>query len=89
MLNALIHATHPDLIGRVNRAQGHLRPATPRIEADPPRTRVAPWEAPEWEAPEKAAPKAGRVPVHGPAGPLVGHGAAVDLAPSAALAKLV
>ena len=60
MTNPPVHATHPALIARLNRADGHLRAVIEMIEAGKPCLEIAQ----QMQAVEKAVTNAKRALIH-------------------------
>jgi DNA-binding FrmR family transcriptional regulator len=79
------HATHPDLVKRLKRAEGHLRHVIQMIEAGKPCTEIAV----QLQAVEKAVSAAKRVLIHDHIDNCLGAGAPQDMADLRALAKLL
>ncbi len=79
------HATHPDLIKRLKRADGHLRHVIEMIEASRPCADIAV----QLQAVEKAVTAAKRTLIHDHIDHCLGHGGEDDLAEIRALAKLL
>jgi DNA-binding FrmR family transcriptional regulator len=79
------HASHPNLIKRLKRADGHLRHVIEMIEAGKPCTDIAI----QLQAVEKALTAAKRTLIHDHIDHCLGHGDEQDLAEMRALAKLL
>lgn len=79
------HATHPDLVLRLKRADGHLRHVIEMIEAGRPCTEIAV----QIQAVEKAVTAAKRMLIHDHIDHCLGHGGDGDLTEMRALAKLL
>ena len=79
------HATHPDLIKRLKRADGHLRHVIEMIEASRPCADIAV----QLQAVEKALTAAKRTLIHDHIDHCLGHGGDDDLVEIRALAKLL
>lgn len=80
-----LHASHPDLIKRLKRADGHLRHVIAMIEAGKPCSAIAV----QLQAVEKAISAAKRTLIHDHIDHCLGHGGENDLAELRALAKLL
>jgi len=78
------HATHPDLVARLKRAEGHLRHVIAMIEAGAPCAAIAT----QLQAVEKAVTAAKRVLIHDHIDHCLTGGEA-DLAALRALARLL
>ncbi|MBK6466960.1 MAG: metal-sensing transcriptional repressor [Rhodobacter sp.] len=85
MSESHLHATHPDLVKRLKRAEGHLRHVIEMIEAGTPCADVAV----QLQAVEKALTSAKRTLIHDHIDHCLGHGRDHDLAELRALAKLL
>ncbi|MDX5357551.1 MAG: metal-sensing transcriptional repressor [Rhodobacterales bacterium] len=79
------HASHPDLVRRLKRADGHLRHVIEMIEAGRPCDEIAV----QLQAVEKAVTAAKRTLIHDHIDHCLGHGGEEDLAEIRALAKLL
>lgn len=79
------HATHPALVKRLKRADGHLRHVVEMIEAGRP----CPEIALQLQAVERAVTAAKRVLIHDHIDHCLGHGGKDDLAEMRAMAKLL
>lgn len=79
------HATHPDLIKRLKRADGHLRHVIEMLEQGQPCANIAV----QMQAVEKAVSNAKRALIHDHIDHCLGHGGQDDLAEMRALAKLL
>lgn len=79
------HATHPALISRLKRAEGHLRHVVGMIEAGEPCADIAT----QLQAVERALTAAKRTLIHDHIDHCLGHGGAGELAQLRALAKLL
>jgi uncharacterized protein len=79
------HATHPALVKRLKRADGHLRHVIEMIEAGRPCAEIAI----QIQAVEKAVSAAKRTLIHDHIDHCLGHGGEQDLAEMRALAKLL
>ena len=79
------HATHPALIKRLKRANGHLRHVIEMIETGRPCAEISL----QLQAVEKAVIAAKRTLIHDHIDHCLGHGGANDLAEMRALAKLL
>jgi len=79
------HASHPELIKRLKRADGHLRHVIEMIEAGRPCAEIAV----QLQAVEKAVSAAKRTLIHDHIDHCLGHGGEDDLAEIRALAKLL
>jgi len=79
------HATQPDLIKRLKRAEVHLRHVIQMIETGKPCTDIAV----QLQAVEKAISSAKRVLIHDHIDNCLGAGAPQDMADLRALAKLL
>jgi len=80
-----LHATHPDLVKRLKRADGHLRHVIEMIEAGRPCQDIAV----QLQAVEKAVSAAKRTLIHDHIDHCLGQGGATDIAELRALAKLL
>jgi uncharacterized protein len=85
MLEQHRHASHPDLVKRLKRADGHLRHVIEMIEAGRPCADIAV----QLQAVERAVTAAKRVLIHDHIDHCLGHGGEGDLAEMRALAKLL
>jgi uncharacterized protein len=85
MLKQHRHASHPDLVKRLKRADGHLRHVIEMIEAGRPCADIAV----QLQAVERAVTAAKRVLIHDHIDHCLGHGSEGDLAEMRALAKLL
>lgn len=79
------HASHPGLIKRLKRADGHLRHVIDMLEDGKPCGDIAI----QLQAVEKALTAAKRVLIHDHIDHCLGHGGEQDLAEMRALAKLL
>ena len=79
------HETHPDLVKRLKRAEGHLRHVIAMIEEDEPCTKIAI----QLQAVEKAITNAKRTLIHDHIDHCLGNGQEEDLSEMKALAKLL
>ncbi|MBO6544137.1 MAG: metal-sensing transcriptional repressor [Alphaproteobacteria bacterium] len=79
------HATHPDLIKRLKRAEGHLRHVTGMIETGKPCVDIAV----QLQAVEKAITAAKRTLIHDHIDHCLGHGGDDEMAQMRAMAKLL
>ncbi|MBD1547377.1 metal-sensing transcriptional repressor [Roseibium aggregatum] len=79
------HASHPGLIKRLKRADGHLRHVIEMIEEGKPCGDIAI----QLQAVEKALTAAKRTLIHDHIDHCLGHGGEQDLAEMRALAKLL
>lgn len=79
------HASHPGLVKRLKRADGHLRHVVEMIEGGKPCGEIAI----QLQAVEKAITAAKRMLIHDHIDHCVGHGGEQDLAEIRALAKLL
>ncbi|WP_346911254.1 metal-sensing transcriptional repressor [uncultured Roseibium sp.] len=79
------HASHPGLIKRLKRADGHLRHVIDMIEDGKPCGDIAI----QLQAVEKAITAAKRMLIHDHIDHCLGHGGEQDLAEMRALAKLL
>lgn len=79
------HATHPDLIKRLKRADGHLRYVIEMLETGQPCADIAV----QMQAVEKAISNAKRALIHDHIDHCLGHGGRDDLAEMRAIAKLL
>lgn len=79
------HASHPDLIKRLRRADGHLRHVIEMIEDGKPCSEIAI----QLQAVEKAITAAKRMLIHDHIDHCLGHGGEQDLAEMRALARLL
>jgi len=80
-----IHATHPALITRLKRAEGHLRHVIGMIEAGKPCTEIAT----QMQAVERALTTAKRALIHDHIDHCLGNGGESDLIEMRNLAKLL
>ncbi|MCT8331497.1 metal-sensing transcriptional repressor [Albidovulum sediminis] len=80
-----LHATHPDLVKRLKRADGHLRHVIGMIEAGVPCAEIAV----QLQAVEKAVSAAKRVLIHDHIDHCLGQGGDNSLAEVRALARLL
>ena len=85
MTQAHRHATHPGIVKRLKRADGHLRHVIGMIEAGRPCADIAV----QLQAVEKAVVAAKRSLIHDHIDHCLGDGGAVDLVEMKALAKLL
>ena len=85
MTETPIHASHPDLVKRLKRAEGHLRHVVGMIEAGRPCTEIAL----QLQAVERAVTAAKRVLIHDHIDHCLGQGGDGDLAELRALARLL
>lgn len=85
MTKAHVHATHPALIARLKRADGHLRSVIGMIEEGKPCVDVAQ----QLQAVEKAVINAKRALIHDHMDHCLGQGGDKDLAEMRAMAKLL
>ena len=85
MTETPIHASHPDLVKRLKRAEGHLRHVVGMIEAGRPCTEIAL----QLQAVERAVTAAKRVLIHDHIDHGLGQGGDGDLAELRALARLL
>ena len=79
------HASHPDLVRRLKRADGHLRHVIGMIEANRPCAEIAV----QLQAVEKAVTAAKRTLIQDHIDHCLGHGGENDLAEMRSLAKLL
>ncbi|MBN9670845.1 metal-sensing transcriptional repressor [Roseibium aggregatum] len=79
------HASHPGLVKRLKRADGHLRHVVEMIEDGKPCGEIAI----QLQAVEKAITAAKRMLIHDHIDHCLGHGGEQDLAEIRALAKLL
>lgn len=79
------HASHPNLIKRLKRADGHLRHVIEMIEAGKPCADIAI----QLQAVEKALTSAKRTLIHDHIDHCLGHSGEQDLTEMRALAKLL
>ena len=79
------HATHPGIVKRLKRADGHLRHVIGMIEGGQPCTDIAV----QLQAVEKALVAAKRTLIHDHIDHCLGAGGELDLAEMKALAKLL
>jgi len=79
------HASHPGLIKRLKRADGHLRHVVDMLEDGKPCGEIAI----QLQAVEKAITAAKRMLIHDHIDHCLGHGGERDLAEMRALAKLL
>jgi DNA-binding FrmR family transcriptional regulator len=79
------HASHPGIVKRLKRADGHLRHVIEMIEAGKPCTEIAV----QLQAVESAITAAKRALIHDHIDHCLGHGGEDDLAELRALAKLL
>lgn len=80
-----LHATHPGLVTRLKRADGHLRHVIEMIEAGKPCADIAV----QLQAVEKAISAAKRTLIHDHIDHCLGHGGEEDLTEMRAMAKLL
>ncbi len=85
MTNPHQHATHPDLIKRLKRADGHLRHVIEMFEAEKPCANIAT----QLLAVERAITAAKRILIHDHIDHCLSHGSDGDIAELRALAKLL
>lgn len=85
MTNAHLHATHPDLIKRLKRADGHLRHVIEMLESGKPCADIAT----QMLAVERAITAAKRTLIHDHIDNCLENGSDGDLAELRALAKLL
>lgn len=85
MSDAPLHASHPGLVKRLKRAEGHLRHVIGMIEAGQPCSDIAL----QLQAVEKAVSAAKRTLIHDHIDHCLGHGEKPELAEMRALAKLL
>ena len=85
MTKHTLHATHPDLIKRLKRADGHLRHVIEMLEAGKPCADIAA----QMLAVERAITVAKRTLIHDHIDNCLGHGSDEDIAELRALAKLL
>lgn len=79
------HASHPAIVTRLKRAEGHLRHVIGMIEAGRPCSEIAV----QLQAVEKALSTAKRTLIHDHMDHCLGHGGAADLDELRQLAKLL
>lgn len=79
------HTSHPDIINRLKRADGHLRSIIEMLETGRPCAEIAP----QIKAVESAVTAAKRALIHDHIDHCLGHGGAEDLAEIRALTKLL
>ena len=80
-----VHATHPALVSRLKRAEGHLRHVISMIEQGKPCADIAR----QMHAVERAVTAAKRTLIHDHIDHCLGHGGERDLDEMRALAKLL
>lgn len=80
-----VHSSHPGIIKRLKRADGHLRHVVEMIEDGRPCTEIAL----QLQAVESAITAAKRALIHDHIDHCLGHGGADDLSDLRALAKLL
>ena len=80
-----LHATHPELVKRLKRADGHLRHVIEMIENGKPCADIAV----QLQAVERAVSAAKRTLIHDHIDHCLGHGGENDLAELRAMAKLL
>ena len=85
MTNPPRHATHPAIVTRLKRAEGHLRHVIGMLEPGKPCTEIAT----QIPAVESAITAAKRTLIHDHIDHCLGHGDADDLAEMRVLAKLL
>lgn len=85
MTESHLHATHPDLVKRLKRADGHLRHVIGMIENGKPCADIAV----QLQAVERAVSAAKRTLIHDHIDHCLGHGGENDLAELRAMAKLL
>lgn len=85
MTESHIHASHPGIVKRLKRADGHLRHVIEMIEAGKPCTEIAV----QLQAVESAITAAKRTLIHDHIDHCLGAGGEDDLAELRALAKLL
>ena len=85
MTETPIHASHPDLVKRLKRADGHLQHVIGMIEAGRPCTEIAL----QLQAVERAVTAAKRVLIHDHIDHCLGQSGDGDLAELRALARLL
>jgi DNA-binding FrmR family transcriptional regulator len=79
------HTSHPDIINRLKRADGHLRSIIEMLETGRPCAEIAP----QIKAVESAVTAAKRALIHDHIDHCLGHGGVEDLAEIRALTKLL
>lgn len=79
------HATHPGIVKRLKRADGHLRHVIDMIESGKPWADIAT----QLQAVERAIAAAKRVLIHDHIDHCLGHGGETDLAEMRAMARLL
>ncbi len=79
------HTSHPDIVNRLKRADGHLRSIIEMLETG----RLCAEIAPQIKAVESAVRAAKRALIHDHIDHCLGHGGAEDLAEIRALTKLL
>lgn len=79
------HASHPDLVKRLKRAEGHMRHVIAMIESGAPCLQVSV----QLQAVERAVTAAKRALIQDHIDHCLGHGGAEDLAELRALARLL
>ncbi|MDW4549277.1 metal-sensing transcriptional repressor [Defluviimonas sp. D31] len=79
------HPTHPDIVKRLKRADGHLRHVIDMIESGKPCADIAT----QLQAVERAVAAAKRVLIHDHIDHCLGHGSETDLAEMRAMARLL
>jgi len=80
-----LHATHPELVKRLKRADGHLRHVIEMMENGKPCADIAV----QLQAVERAVSAAKRTLIHDHIDHCLGHGGENDLAELRAMAKLL
>jgi len=85
MTDQATHTSHPDIINRLKRADGHLRSIIQMLEAG----RRCAEIAPQIKAVESAVTAAKRALIHDHIDHCLGHGGGEDLAEIRALTKLL
>ena len=80
-----VHATHPGLVKRLKRADGHLRHVIGMIESGAPCAEIAL----QLQAVERAVAAAKRTLIHDHIDHCLGHGGENDLAEMRTMAKLL
>ena len=85
MTDTAPHTSHPDIINRLKRADGHLRSIIEMLEAGRPCAEIAP----QIKAVESAVTAAKRALIHDHIDHCLGRGGAEDLAEIRALTKLL
>lgn len=79
------HSSHPDIINRLKRAEGHLRSIIAMLEAEKPCAEIAG----QIKTVESAVTAAKRMLIHDHIDHCLGHGGESDLVELRALAKLL